>query len=118
MRRNLAIFGAVVVSLGMAAPASSQQQEGWSATLESESDPGLPLAWVTALAVDSRGRVYVTDNALDGIAVLAPEQGRSSRQGRMRNVCGNRNSWAHPSPARASSGARLRGRTAEPRCKP
>ena len=73
MRRNLAIFGAAVVLLGMAVPASSQQQQGWSATLEAESDPGLPLAWVTALAVDSRGRVYVTDNALDGIAVLAPE---------------------------------------------
>lgn len=73
MRRNLAIFGAAVVSLGMAVPASSQQQSGWSATLEAESDPGLPLAWVTGLAVDSKGGVYVTDNALDGIAVLAPD---------------------------------------------
>lgn len=72
MRKNLAIFGAAVVSLGVAAPASPQQP-GWSATLEAESDPGLPLAWVTALAVDSKGRVYVTDNALDGIAVLAPD---------------------------------------------
>lgn len=28
---------------------------------------------MTALAVDSERRVYVTDNALDGIADLAPE---------------------------------------------
>jgi len=67
------MFGAAGVSLGVSAPASTQQQPGWSATLEAESDPGLPLAWVTALAVDSKGKVYVTDNALDGIAVLAPD---------------------------------------------
>ena len=67
------MLGAVVVSLGVAAPASSHQQPGWSATLEAESDPGLPLARVTALAVDSKGRAYVTDNALDGIAVLAAD---------------------------------------------
>lgn len=73
MRRNLAMFGAVVVSLGTAAPASPHQQPSWSATLEAESDPGLPLAWVTGLAVDSKRRVYVTDNALDGIAVLAAD---------------------------------------------
>lgn len=73
MRRNLAMFGAVVVSLCVAAPASPRQQPGWSATREAESDPGLPLARVTALAFDSKGRAYVTDNALDGIAVLAPD---------------------------------------------
>ena len=73
MSRKSAMFGAVAVSVGVAAPASPHQQPTWSATLEAESDPSLPLAWVTALAVDSRRRVYVTDNALDGIAVLAAD---------------------------------------------
>ena len=48
-------------------------QPTWTATLEAESDPSLPIGRVVGLAADSRLKVYVNDGYLDGIAVLAPD---------------------------------------------
>lgn len=73
MRSSIAMFGTAVVLFGPAAPASSHQQDPWSTTLEAESEADLPLVRVTGLTVDSRGRVYLTDGVLRGIAVLAPD---------------------------------------------
>ncbi|MYA12722.1 MAG: hypothetical protein F4087_11975 [Gemmatimonadetes bacterium] len=47
-------------------------QTTWTATLEAESEPSLPIGRVVNLVVDSQLKVYVNDGYLDGIAVLAP----------------------------------------------
>ena len=54
-------------------PATSLQQQTWSATLEAESDPGLHLARVTALDVDSNRRVFVVDPTRNDIVVLGAD---------------------------------------------
>ncbi len=68
-RVTIAIAVGALIAFPNAA-AGSYQQETWSATLEAESDPSLPLGWVSGVAVDSKRRVYVTDGVLEGIAVL------------------------------------------------
>ena len=54
-------------------PATSLQQQTWPATLEARSDPGLHLAWVTALAVDSNRRAFVVDAGRNSILVLGAD---------------------------------------------
>ncbi len=71
MTNRVTIAVAVAASTAFpSAPANLYGQQTWSATLEAESGLSLPLAWVTGLAVDSKRIVYLTDGALDGIAVL------------------------------------------------
>ena len=48
-------------------------QPTWTATLEAESDPGLPIGRVVSLAVDSKLKVHVIDGYLDGIGVFGPD---------------------------------------------
>ena len=48
-------------------------QPTWTATLEAESDPTLPIGRVVGIAVDSKLKVYVNDGYLDGIGVLAAD---------------------------------------------
>lgn len=48
-------------------------QPTWTATLEAESEPNLPIGRVLNLAVDSNLKVYVMDGYLDGIGVLGPD---------------------------------------------
>lgn len=64
------------------AVAGSQQHEAWTATLEAESEPSLPIGRVVNLVVDSKLKVYVNDGYLDGIAVLAPDLTFEQKVGR------------------------------------
>ena len=45
----------------------------WEVTLEAVSEPDLFLTSISDVDVDSRGRVFLVDRALDGITVVTPE---------------------------------------------